>query len=251
MILTIVIFLTAAPRAGGASVGIIGGKEAAKHSKPYMVSIRNSKSHICGGALIKEKWVLTAAHCFPNISNGPITLVLGAHSLSRRLGSEQVFKIKGYFPHPEFKSLSLENDIMLVKLDGKAKLNKDVKTVAIPKKKGITAANTKCNFAGWGTTEDKKLSDKLQELNLTVIDIRKCNSTKFWNGEVTKEMICAEGQPKTAAPCRGDSGGPLVCHKGVAAGVLSFSAGDCKDVFKPPVFTAVANYVPWINKIIG
>ena len=50
-------------RSDGAGVSIVGGKEIKAHSKPWMASIQVDKKHICGGFLIQDQWVLTAAHC--------------------------------------------------------------------------------------------------------------------------------------------------------------------------------------------
>ncbi len=44
--------------------GIVNGTEARPHSRPYMVSIQKNKTHVCGGFLISDEFVLTAAHCW-------------------------------------------------------------------------------------------------------------------------------------------------------------------------------------------
>ncbi|XP_032892681.1 anionic trypsin-like [Amblyraja radiata] len=119
-VLLIVIFLSPAYHGDE----IIGGHDAVPHSRPYMASLQRFKwwkqqyVHDCGGVLINRKWVLTAAHC--EIKDGIIAgkrklrVVLGAHSLSGKESSKQIFHIKRQIPHPEFSGNTMENDIMLL-----------------------------------------------------------------------------------------------------------------------------------------
>ncbi|NWV31123.1 GRAM protein, partial [Grantiella picta] len=112
------------------------------------------------------------------------------------------------------------------------------------------------------------LSPTLQELEVTVVDARMCNNSRFWHGEIAPTMICFQGQRRGSAPTRnpcplvtvhspvshprqGDSGGPLVCGKRPAvAGVMSFSSRDPTDPFKPPVATSTVKYKKWIQRTL-
>ncbi|NXR85900.1 GRAM protein, partial [Hypocryptadius cinnamomeus] len=97
----------------------------------------------------------------------------------------------------------------------------------------------------------RKLSPTLQELNVTVMDVRMCNNSRFWRGEIGPGMICFHGQHRGSAPAKGDSGGPLVCGKQPAvAGVMSFSSKNATDPFKPPVAISTVKYKKWIQKTL-
>ncbi|XP_078079020.1 granzyme K-like [Mustelus asterias] len=238
-------------------VEIIGGHKVKPHSKPYMVSIqvdhKNGRYvHKCGGALIRSRWVLTAAHCE---FKGPIQVVLGAHSLSRNEKSQQKLPVKEQHPHPGFNKKTPENDIMLLELASEAKINKNVKLLKLPKDKvADLKRGTRCTVAGWGTTTigSTSPSDTLQEVKLYVIDRKTCNSKDYYNHNpvITRDMICAGDSKGREDTCLGDSGGPLIC-KGVYKGIVSY--GPKKPTAKKPgIYTLISKkYLDWIQKIIG
>lgn len=226
---------------------IIGGHEAAPNSRPYMVSLQKAGAHLCGGVLVHQMWVLTAAHCVVQPTQ-QLRLVLGLHALRDR---GLTFRVRAAVLHPKYKPApKLENDLALLKLEWKVKPSKTIRPLALPRGSRAVAAGARCSVAGWGLTQQSgQLAEALQELNMHVLDARMCNNSRFWRGKITPHMICLEAESKNKAPCKGDSGGPLVCSKGHVAGILSFSSPVCTDIFKPPVATAVAPYMSWIRKI--
>ncbi|KAF7665452.1 hypothetical protein LDENG_00143170 [Lucifuga dentata] len=228
---------------------IIDGKEVTPHSLPYMALLKG-KQHWCVGTLINLKWVLTAAHC-DNIN----TVFLGVHSIkNKEKDSSQDLKVKNRIPHPCYDKAEKVNDLMLLKLDKKAKETKTVKCLPLSKTTKDPPAGTSCLVAGWGKTNNvaKTGSDVLMSVNVTVIDRVKCNSPEFYNANpvITLGMICAGSDGKNAADtCQGDSGGPLLCN-GVQLGVTSFGRG-CGLKNKPGVYSFLSeSQLNWIKKTI-
>ncbi|KAJ8005560.1 hypothetical protein DPEC_G00119210 [Dallia pectoralis] len=230
---------------------IIGGKEVKPHSLPYMALLEDSTGgKVCGGILIQEQWVLTAAHCV-NIKK----VWLGVHSITinnEEKESRQVRKVKSQIPHPCYDREYTVNDIMLLKLDKKVKPSKAVKVLPVPVKSDQqdVPAGSVCSVSGWGVTKNnaKTMSNVLQSANVTVIDRPKCNSPEYYNMNpiITYTMLCAGSVGKTREDsCQGDSGGPLVCG-GELQGVVSYGKR-CGIKTKPGVYTMVSKYLDWIK----
>uniref|UniRef100_A0A3Q0S9Y6 trypsin n=1 Tax=Amphilophus citrinellus TaxID=61819 RepID=A0A3Q0S9Y6_AMPCI len=222
--------------------GIVGGREAKPHSRPYMASIQYLGHHSCGGILIREDFVLTAAHC-----KGPCTVVLGAHDISKKEKSQQHIEVAKYYPHPKYNG-TLNYDIMLLKLKKKATLKNHVKTIRIPKKNGKTPANIECLVAGWGLTKvNGSCSNVLKEAREKIQFGTECSH--IWKHHFRSDhMICTKFTKKSGGVCQGDSGGPLICNK-MPQGITAFTfASNCNDPKYPHVFTKVNFFIPWIEQ---
>ncbi|NP_001187108.1 granzyme K precursor [Ictalurus punctatus] len=229
---------------------IIGGREV-KKPKPWMASVQSNNSHICGGTLIHQQWVLTAAHCKTFLQFKPIEVLLGAHSLTKDKNAMRV-KVLCFHISPKFSATTRVHDIMLLKLQDKVQLKKNkVDVKKIPKSGKDIPAGTKCEVRGWGTTHVKnpKACDTLQELEVTVVDRELCNCYYNSKPTITANMLCAGNKQRDKDACWGDSGGPLECKKNIV-GVVSGGSG-CGNPKKPGVYTLLSKeHIDWINKII-
>ncbi|XP_012874127.1 PREDICTED: granzyme A [Dipodomys ordii] len=230
-------------------VQIIGGDQVIPHSRPYMVLLKLHKKRFCAGALIADDWVLTAAHCALTKTS---EIILGAHSMSKNEPEKQKLSIKKEFPYPCFDPDTHEGDLKLIQLNRKAKINKNVAILNLPKQGADVEAGTKCQVAGWGITNNKSpMSDTLREANITIIGRKICNDHQHYNFNpvIGLNMICAGSPSGGKDICNGDSGGPLLCH-GTFRGIAAFGRnGKCGDPRAPGVYTLLSkHYLKWIIK---
>nr|XP_055035382.1 granzyme K-like [Misgurnus anguillicaudatus] len=225
-------------------VSIVGGKDV-KKLDPWMVSIQKDELHVCGGILIKDQWVLTAAHCKEEPIES-VTVLIGTLSLSKTKGSQRVAILS--YEHPKtYNDQTKQDDIMLIKLKKKVK----AKPKKLPKKEQDFQPGTKCVVTGWGTKDAKVslASDKLQMLDVTIVDQKLCN--RYYKDElvITNDMLCAGNTEKNRGTCHGDTGGPLQCKKNLV-GVVSGSRG-CGVPGKPTVYTFLSKkHIFWINDVL-
>uniref|UniRef100_A0A3B5M4G9 trypsin n=1 Tax=Xiphophorus couchianus TaxID=32473 RepID=A0A3B5M4G9_9TELE len=221
---------------------IIGGYECRKNSVPYMVSL-NVGYHFCGGSLISSSWVVSAAHCYQS----RINVRLGEHNIAVSEGTEQFIDSSTVIRHPSYNSYTLDNDIMMIKLNSPAGLNSYVNTVSLPST--CASAGTTCLISGWGNTltSGTNYPDKLMCLDAPILSDTSCRNS--YPGEITNNMFCAGFLEGGKDSCQGDSGGPVACN-GELQGIVSWGYG-CAQRDRPGVYTKVCNYNTWIRNTMS
>ncbi|XP_070484084.1 granzyme B-like isoform X1 [Equus przewalskii] len=223
---------------------IIGGHEAAPHSRPYMafvLSVTEKERKSCGGVLVREDFVLTAAHC----RGSSMMVTLGAHNIKKQERTQQFISVRGAIPHPHYNSENINNDIMLLKLERKAKLTAAVQPLSLHWGKTQVRPGEVCSVAGWGrVTPNGRESDTLQEVELTVQQDRVCES--YLRNYNSNTQLCVGDPKERKSSFKGDSGGPLVCDN-VIQGIVSYGQINGKP---PRVFTKVSSFLPWIKRIM-
>ncbi|CAM2102798.1 unnamed protein product [Caretta caretta] len=247
--LLLLLFPMVFPLPPGAQAGeIIGGQEAQPHSRPYMAFVRIQREgkggNMCGGFLIREDVMVTAAHCNCNLGN--ISVLLGAHNFEiDELGTQKIW-VRRRIPHPEFNDETLENDLMLLQLMDKAKLTQTVGTIPLSQKKVKKGAV--CSVAGWGQTSSKTNSQPSPDPAGGGTDGhgQENVSVSALSALCPIQDAVRGGPQERKSPFLGDSGGPLVCD-GKARGIVSHGSGDWST---PSVFTRLSIYVPWIKKTL-
>ncbi|XP_060640901.2 complement factor D [Anolis sagrei] len=247
----IILFCSAICAYGRPRGRILGGRDATPHTMPYMASLQEGGKHICGGFLIAQEWVLSAAHCLEDTNNGTFQVLLGAHSLTAPEPNKRLYCVRRLVAHPGSSVETNEDDLLLIQLAEPAVLGPDVKTLALQNEDQELPAGTFCLAAGWGYTKNtRQRPDVLQSAELPIMSRSECNERRFHDGEITQNMMCTEIKSVRRDTCKGDSGGPLVCH-GVAEGVVTAGSRVCGNWRKPGIYTRIAPYLPWINSTMA
>uniref|UniRef100_A0A668UVG7 Peptidase S1 domain-containing protein n=1 Tax=Oreochromis aureus TaxID=47969 RepID=A0A668UVG7_OREAU len=188
----------------------------------YVVSVQNIDGHMCGGFLVTEDFVVTAAHC--DVEN-PTHVVLGSHNIKKgyQINIEKKFK------HPSYSNIWLGNDIMLLKVS-------------------MYSCKQRFQVAGWGKNRTGGENvDDLRVVSVSVINQYVCREQ--WPG-LSANVICAGGYGTNKGFCQGDSGAPLVCN-GLVVGLASFNKNyNCAYPDVPNIYTDISKYLKWINGIL-
>lgn len=226
---------------------IVGGEEAVPHEFPYQVSLRRASDnfHFCGGSILSENYVVTAAHCTV-IWDSPseVQVVAGDHSQSQDDGTEQTVPVAMLKVHENYGSpKSFENDIAVWQLAEPLTLNKAVAPVPLPKQ--MQDSTGYCTVTGWGTlSSGGQTPDVLMKVDVPVVEDSRCKLEYPFS--IADSMICAGEHGKDS--CQGDSGGPMTCYANderYLGGIVSWGRG-CAGYFSPGVYTEVSYFVDWL-----
>ncbi|KAJ0170072.1 hypothetical protein K1T71_014678 [Dendrolimus kikuchii] len=252
---------------------IVGGKAASQHEFPHMVLLGyNSRLEphntnisriewLCGGSLISERYVLTAAHCLwdHHIRNVKYVYV-GADTRVNTLDASGLYTVKRRIKYPSYNPPSKYDDIALLELNKDVPLDENTVPACLPF--GVKINETIVTATGWGVTQYRGFfSNQLQKVNLNKFSSIECYahfppdplSMEFGFDE--DSQLCYGDKLKSKDTCQGDSGGPIQIKSEnikcmyVIVGVTSFGRA-CGFVGEPAIYTKVSAYLSWIEKIV-
>ncbi|KAJ8266611.1 hypothetical protein GJAV_G00132470 [Gymnothorax javanicus] len=238
---------------------IVGGEDAWEGEWPWQVSLHvMPKGHVCGASVISNRWLVTAAHCVQDrgikySSPDVWDVYLGLHVQHVIDKSTVLRKLKRIIPHPDYDSITSDNDIALMEMDSEVPLNNHIWPICLPTASFSFPPGTKVWITGWGLTrESGSLAQVLQKAEVRIINSTVCK--ELMTDEVTSNMLCAGVVSGGVDACQGDSGGPLSFlgnnTRYYLAGVVSWGEG-CARTNKAGVYARVTKFRKWIKENTG
>ncbi|XP_060598570.1 uncharacterized protein LOC132752268 [Ruditapes philippinarum] len=252
---------------------------------PWQVNIERWKRgwhHWCGGTIINNEWILSAAHCFDDfvrryddsrakLNITDLRVTVGNHDLKKHDEYEKMFNVEYIVKHWNYSGMYLyginfgefitdfqrsytNNDIALLKVKSTSGItfNDYIQPACLPEDLTLLLSEIKCQVSGWGKDNfHGEISYKLKAVEVPIIPGDVCQSNYNKYSIDFENVICAGDT--TADTCQGDSGGPLICNiNGLSTviGITSWGEG-CSQNDSPGVYTKVSAYIKWIHEQIS
>uniref|UniRef100_A0A4Y0BFK3 CLIP domain-containing serine protease n=1 Tax=Anopheles funestus TaxID=62324 RepID=A0A4Y0BFK3_ANOFN len=240
---------------------------------PWMVLLRYTlKGKLqdgCGGSLINNRYVLTAAHCIKTPYSLKLVKVrLGEHDKSQEVDCHVYsdgetdcadpaidVDIESTVVHKNYnRPIKFRHDIGLIRMAQEVEFTDSINPICLPVNEALRRkVLNKYILTGWGTTEQQSLSDVLLQAILYNVPTPECqrimNEKKTYITLADEWQMCAAGN-ELVGSCQGDSGGPLgFCvneAKFIQYGIVCAGVSSCGQEDFPVIFTRVTSYMDWI-----
>ncbi|NP_001166087.1 serine protease 70 precursor [Nasonia vitripennis] len=232
---------------------IVGGHPTVQGEWPWIAGLFNAGRHICGGSLIDEIHVLTAAHCVAQMNSWDVarlTVRLGDYDIKTPHEVRHVEKrVKRVVRHRGFDMRTLYNDVAILTLNEPVEFSETIRPVCLPSGANLYTGK-QAVVIGWGSLrEGGPAPGKLQQVSIKIWSNAICKQ-KYGGaapGGIVDSFLCAGEAARDS--CSGDSGGPLMVNDGrwTQVGIVSWGIGCGKGQY-PGVYTRVTHFLPWIYK---
>nr|XP_049704366.1 serine protease snake [Helicoverpa armigera] len=252
---------------------VVAGEDAERYEFPHMALLGygplEAIQYLCGGSIISEDYILTAAHCSASAAGKLSHVAIGILARKETSDPSKIYKVKEFIQHPGFASPKKYNDIALIRTEKTMELTHLTVPACLHTGEPVDASQVLA--AGWGYLHDKGgLSENLQKAVLDKFPVEYCSVVYaevrrlLTEGidETTQYCYGDKGAPKpfqgkfeSKDTCQGDSGGPIVIKDSkihcmyTIVGVTSFGRY-CGYADSPGLYTSVAPFLSWIEGIV-
>ncbi|XP_062873235.1 coagulation factor IX [Trichomycterus rosablanca] len=229
---------------------IVGGQRQPQGGSPWQVLLRRKDERgFCGGTLVSERWVITAAHC---LQETPDHVTLGDYDKFHLDKGELKIRVEKTIIHPHFHEFTFDSDVALLYLAEPAVLSSVVSPACLPNAhlaNRLERAGEQGLVTGWGAVRYLGQSSRyLRKVSLPVVEQHGCIDST--DQVITDNMFCAGFPEAERDACTGDSGGPFVVnYRGTwfLTGVVSWGE-ECAAKGKYGIYTRISNFLSWIQE---
>ncbi|XP_040296262.1 serine protease 33-like [Bufo bufo] len=242
---------------------VVGGQDAAPRERPWQAALLYEGSFFCGGSLISQDWVVTAAHCVVRKTHRKLQVLLGVLNLMDTGPTKLSVAVKKIIINPIYNGGITSGDLALLELEISVNFNDNIQPITLPSQDQEFQNGMMCWLTGWGYTVQnvpQSAPNTLQEVKLPLINSTNCDKmfqvashASHAPDLVKEDMICAGYPEGKKDGCQGDSGGPLACPSNESwflVGIVSWGEG-CAQPQKPGVYTKVSSFSSWIQEWTG
>ncbi|XP_023698406.1 coagulation factor IXb isoform X2 [Paramormyrops kingsleyae] len=238
---------------------IVGGNEVTPGEIPWQVALIDNDKRVifCGGSILSERWVITAAHCLEKITIDSFFVRVGEHNVHRNEGTEDDYEISEWQVHNSYNASKsrFNHDIALLRLKTAIVFSDFILPICLGPKKfteAVLESGIRSLVSGWGRVRFAGAeSPVMQKVEVPYVQRTVCKDSS--SSHISRYMFCAGYLHEHKDACQGDSGGPHASKyrdTWFLTGIVSWGEECAKDG-KFGVYTHVSYYYHWISCITG
>ncbi|KAK7132398.1 hypothetical protein R3I93_018821 [Phoxinus phoxinus] len=236
---------------------MIGGENVDVNVWPWQVSVLyqpNSSapfSQVCGGAIIDDYWIMTAASCADVQNQSKLLIRAGSSRLDVDDEFTQKSQVARIIKHELFNPVTLRYSIALFEMKTPFVINEFVYPICVPDNAAADHKFDSCHITGYNAQPGGDVG-VLQEANVFIMSRSLCNKPAYWNYTVSADMLCVGEFGGGVDGCETNLGGPLNCYIKMEQHYyligIRVRATSCGEPNRPNVYLKVYTLYYWIER---